>query len=103
MHKEIFELIWNYKLKVDQKKDTYWKVIAIAMAHLIILQTRCFNFFFLISVNTDTDQGRIQDFKLGGTHLKKNAPSGGRRENFGVVLILLHLRNVPMNYVEIFG
>ena len=27
-------------------------------------------------------QGRIQDFKLGGAHLKKNAPSRGRRENF---------------------
>ena len=28
-------------------------------------------------------QGRIQDFKLGGgAHLKKIAPSGGRRENF---------------------
>jgi hypothetical protein len=27
-------------------------------------------------------QGRIQDFKLGGTDLKKIAPSGGRRENF---------------------
>ena len=27
-------------------------------------------------------QGRIQDFKLGGA-LKKNAPSGGRRKNFG--------------------
>ena len=26
-------------------------------------------------------QGRIQDFKLGGTHLKKITPSGGRREN----------------------
>ena len=28
-------------------------------------------------------QGRIQDFKLGGggAHLKKIAPSGGRREN----------------------
>jgi hypothetical protein len=26
-------------------------------------------------------QGRIQDFKLGGAHLKKNAPSGGRHEN----------------------
>ena len=24
----------------------------------------------------------IQDFKLGGAHLKKIAPSGGRRENF---------------------
>ena len=28
-----------------------------------------------------TDQGRIQDFKLGGGALKKIAPSGGRREN----------------------
>ena len=30
------------------------------------------------------NQGRIQDFKLGGggAHLKKIAPSGGRHENF---------------------
>ena len=27
-------------------------------------------------------QGRVQDFKLGGAHLKKIAPSGGRREHF---------------------
>ena len=27
------------------------------------------------------NQGRIQDFKLGGGALKKIAPSGGRREN----------------------
>ena len=32
--------------------------------------------------NGNIYQGRIQDFKLGGTHLKKIAPSGGRRENF---------------------
>ena len=30
-------------------------------------------------------QGRIRDFKLGGTHLKKIAPSGGRRENVWVI------------------
>ena len=29
-----------------------------------------------------TQQGRIQDFKLGGVHLKKITLSGGRRENF---------------------
>ena len=29
-----------------------------------------------------TEQGRIQDFKLGGARLKKIAPSRGRRENF---------------------
>jgi hypothetical protein len=29
------------------------------------------------------EQGRIQDFKLGGGALKKIAPSRGRRENFG--------------------
>jgi hypothetical protein len=27
-------------------------------------------------------QGQIQDFKLGGADLKKNAPSGGRHEHF---------------------
>ena len=32
----------------------------------------------------DCNQGRIQDFKLGGggAHSKKKAPSGGRREHF---------------------
>jgi hypothetical protein len=29
-------------------------------------------------------RGRIQDFKLGGGALKKIAPSGGKREIFGV-------------------
>ena len=28
-------------------------------------------------------QGRIQNFKLGGVHLKKIVPSRGRREHFG--------------------
>ena len=30
----------------------------------------------------EPEQGRIQDFKLGGGALKKIAPSGGMRENF---------------------
>ena len=34
-------------------------------------------------VPADCLQGRIKDFKLGGAHLKKIAPSGGRREKFG--------------------
>ena len=34
-----------------------------------------------VSERSDMFQGRIQDFKLGGVHLKKIAPSGGRREN----------------------
>ena len=45
--------------------------------HLIF----CFNGYFNIKYHY-TSQGRIQDFKLGGAHLKKTAPSGGRRENF---------------------
>jgi hypothetical protein len=37
-------------------------------------------------------QGRIQDFKLeeGGDAIKKNAPSGGRRENFWVFRVKNH-------------
>jgi hypothetical protein len=36
-------------------------------------------------------QGRIQDFKLGGGGaLKTIAPSGGRRENFGVFRVKNH-------------
>ena len=39
--------------------------------------------FLKVALNTITlTQGRIQDFKLGEAHLKKIAPSGGRRENF---------------------
>ena len=36
----------------------------------------------LLYLNTSWDQGRIQDFKVGGGALRKIAPSGGRRENF---------------------
>ena len=37
-------------------------------------------------------QGRIRDFKLGGGGaLKKIAPSGGRRENFGVFRVKNHI------------
>ena len=35
----------------------------------------------IVSLLPNPLQGRIQDFKLGGGVLKKNAPSGGRREN----------------------
>ena len=35
-------------------------------------------------------QGRIQDFKLGGAHLKKIAPSRGRHEIFGVFRVKNH-------------
>jgi hypothetical protein len=35
-------------------------------------------------------QGRIQDFKLGGGALKIIAPSGGRRENFGIFRVKNH-------------
>ena len=38
---------------------------------------------FIELYNTNTYQGRIQYLKLGGGALKKIAPSGGRRENFG--------------------
>jgi hypothetical protein len=37
------------------------------------------------------NQGRIQDFKLGGGALKKIAPSGGRRENYlGLFRVKIH-------------
>jgi hypothetical protein len=44
--------------------------------------------FYLAQINKS--QGRIQDFKLGGSALKKIAPSGGRRENFGVFRMKNH-------------
>jgi hypothetical protein len=34
------------------------------------------------TIIVEPEQGRIQDFKLGGGALKKIAPSGGMRENF---------------------
>jgi hypothetical protein len=41
---------------------------------------------------------RIQDFKLGGADLKKIAPSGGRRENFGVFRVKNH-DFTPKNHI----
>ena len=43
-------------------------------------------------------QGRIQDFKLGGGALKKIAPSGGRREKFGVIRVKNH-DFTPKNHI----
>jgi hypothetical protein len=43
-------------------------------------------------------QGRFQDFKLGGGALKKIAPSGGRRENFGVFRVKNH-DFTPKNHI----
>ena len=44
------------------------------------------------------NQGRIQDFKLGGGALKKIAPSGGRREIFGVFRVKNH-DFTPKNHI----
>ena len=44
------------------------------------------------------DQGRIQDFKLGEGALKKIAPSGGRREHFGVFRVKNH-DFTPKNHI----
>ena len=49
----------------------------------------------------DREQGRIQDFKLGGrggAHLNKIALSGGRRESFGVFRVKNH-DFTPKNYI----
>ena len=45
--------------------------------------TKDFNISWVSNLFTISVQGRIQDFKLGGGGgaLRKNAPSGGRREN----------------------
>jgi hypothetical protein len=45
---------------------------------------------FIIENPTLTVQGRIQDLMLGGGELTKIAPSGGRRENFGVFRVKNH-------------
>jgi hypothetical protein len=46
-------------------------------------------------------QGRIQDFKLGGGALKKIAPSGGRREHFGVYRVKNH-DFTPKNHIPVY-
>ena len=43
-------------------------------------------------------QGRIQDFNLGGAHLKKNCASGGRHENVGVFRMKNH-DFTPKNHI----
>ena len=37
-----------------------------------------------------SDQGRIQDFKLGGAHLKKLRRAEGGAKNFGVFRVKIH-------------
>ena len=44
-----------------------------------LLKTYYLNYSYLLIYHRT--QGRIQDFELGGAHLKKIAPSGGRCEN----------------------
>jgi hypothetical protein len=43
-------------------------------------------------------QGRIQDVNVGGAHLKNIAPSGGRREFFGVFRVKNH-DFTPKNHI----
>jgi hypothetical protein len=43
-------------------------------------------------------QGRIQDLKLGGAHLKKIAPSGGGAKIFGVFRVKNH-DVTPKNHI----
>ena len=49
-------------------------------------------------VTEQLNQGRIQDFKLGGGAVKKIAPSGGRREIFGVFRVKNH-DFTPKNHI----
>ena len=48
------------------------------------ISARLFDELCIVFVRTTgrRPQGRIQDFKLGGAHFKKIAPSGGRRKIF---------------------
>jgi hypothetical protein len=56
-------------------------------------------FRFMILDYYYNDQGRIQDFKLGGAHLKKLRRAEGGAKNFGVfrdqysVLIIVNLES----------
>jgi hypothetical protein len=52
--------------------------------------------FYCIIYRSST--GRIQDFKLGGVHLKIIAPSGGRHEIFGVFRVKNH-DFTPKNHI----
>ena len=56
----------------------------------LFLKTQKPSILYSNTLNRVPMQGRIQDFKLGGGALKKNASSGGRRENFGVFRVKNH-------------
>ena len=43
----------------------------------------CLSFYLQCLITSILWQGRIHVFKLGGAHIKKFVPNGGRRENFG--------------------
>ena len=64
------------------------------VVHLALVEFRTHN----TSGDSHWLQGRIQDFKLGGADLKKIAPSGGRRENFGVFRVKNH-DFTPKNHI----
>jgi hypothetical protein len=66
-------------------------LLKIRILVLLVLSVRHQSLHYVLSISSftckpladvDSNQGRIQDFKLRGAHLKKIAPSGGRRENF---------------------
>ena len=54
-----------------------------------MLYIASYDWTLLLMEKGEGRQGRIQDFKLWGA-LKKIAPSGGRRENFGVFRVKNH-------------
>jgi hypothetical protein len=64
----------------------------------LFLKTQKPSILYSNTLNRVPMQGRIQDFKLGGGALKKNASSGGRRENFGVFRVKNH-DYTPTNYI----
>ena len=76
-----FTLIY-YRRECNKAMKT---CMTMKLHHVIILITNC-NYQKVwnpsILLLYDISQGRIQDFKLGGAHIKKIAPSGGRHENY---------------------
>ena len=52
---------------------------------------------------TNNNQGRIQDFKLGGAHLKKLRRAEGGAKNFGVFRVKNHFFNAKKSYFPFLG
>ena len=70
---------------------TYINVHALFHMHI------CYNYYVLV-ITFYTPQGRMQDFKLGGAHLKKLRRAEGGAKIFGVFRVKNH-DFTPKNHI----